>query len=926
VMWLGFFVGLLVTSVLYAGFGNFQAVQAILGGLLGALFARVLRLQATLEQLQRESAIQLRTRSAAEYARETAPAPSRESEQAPAAPAPSDAASAVFAAKAAAVKAPPAAAPIIFEASEPADAIAKPAFHSEVEPVFGMRSVATPPPLPARPSSRPYQEATAPPMPSVPAWLSSWLSFDNWPIKLGVLLLLIGLGSGYRYLEAQGYLRLPIGYRLIGISLLAIAALAFGWRQRQQRASFALSLQGGALGALLITIYAALQQYQLISGGLAFSLMLAVVATGVVLALLQDALWLALFAALGGFLAPILASTGGGNHVQLFTYYLILNTGILAIALRKGWRALNVLGAIATFGIGLLWGARLYQPEHLMTVTPFLLAFFLMYLAITVLYALRHGEGEAVFDAVLVFGVPLATLSALFGLLQHNRPAIGWFCVCAALLYAVLRHLLQRRSSADVLQQGFLILALSFATLAIPLLFNARITSVLWALEGAGAIWLGLKQNRAGPVFIGYALQAFAALYFLDRFRFDAALSFFNVQYAGALVIALAAWISSYFLDQKQRGVEAVSLLLWGAAWWFGIHLVQIVEFAPERLMLALAIVCVAASIMLFAVLQDWLRWPRPMLLAVLAIMTLPLWVASLVLFERPLLHGRGLALALFFVASLYALHQQRDDQSSVRNRLHALLLLSASLLISIVLHARLPVGASDSLRFAVVVLPFVALAWASYRPLAAIAWPLSQHFSDWAPGLLRVLLVLLYLLCFYACGLMGEATPLRFVPIVNPLEITQLLILWLLWRVVRSHSQAAAAHASEQVQILQRALYLLTFFVLSAITLRLQAYFFAPSASMLAAFSSQSGQAALSIVWSLLGCGAMLLGNARARRSLWVAGASLMGLVLIKLLLIDRQHLGDLPGIIAVLGVGALLAAVGYFAPAPPAQSASAG
>jgi uncharacterized membrane protein len=43
--------------------------------------------------------------------------------------------------------------------------------------------------------------------------------------------------------------------------------------------------------------------------------------------------------------------------------------------------------------------------------------------------------------------------------------------------------------------------------------------------------------------------------------------------------------------------------------------------------------------------------------------------------------------------------------------------------------------------------------------------------------------------------------------------------------------------------------------------------------------------------------------------------------LVLLKLALIDRQFLGDLPGIVAFLVVGGLLVLVGYFAPQPPAQ-----
>ena len=46
---------------------------------------------------------------------------------------------------------------------------------------------------------------------------------------------------------------------------------------------------------------------------------------------------------------------------------------------------------------------------------------------------------------------------------------------------------------------------------------------------------------------------------------------------------------------------------------------------------------------------------------------------------------------------------------------------------------------------------------------------------------------------------------------------------------------------------------------------------------------------------------------------------AVLMALVLVKLMLVDRNHLNDLSAILGVLVVGVLLVAVGYFAPVPP-------
>ena len=72
-------------------------------------------------------------------------------------------------------------------------------------------------------------------------------------------------------------------------------------------------------------------------------------------------------------------------------------------------------------------------------------------------------------------------------------------------------------------------------------------------------------------------------------------------------------------------------------------------------------------------------------------------------------------------------------------------------------------------------------------------------------------------------------------------------------------------------------------------------------------------------MVWTLIGVGAWILGSRRANRPLWMAGAVLMAIVLVKLLLIDRQYFGDIAGIVSFLFVGLLMVGVGYIAPTPP-------
>ena len=85
------------------------------------------------------------------------------------------------------------------------------------------------------------------------------------------------------------------------------------------------------------------------------------------------------------------------------------------------------------------------------------------------------------------------------------------------------------------------------------------------------------------------------------------------------------------------------------------------------------------------------------------------------------------------------------------------------------------------------------------------------------------------------------------------------------------------------------------------------------------------TAQAGLTLLWSVLGMAAWIAGSRRGERGTWLAGAALMGLVLAKLVLVDWQDLGNLPGILSFIAYGLLCLAVGYFAPAPPRRDAPA-
>lgn len=435
------------------------------------------------------------------------------------------------------------------------------------------------------PQAAPHVDAAAawlaePSEPRGPSWIEravgaarDWLFGGNTVLRVGVLLLFLGLAFLLRY--ASERVVVPVELRYMGVAAAAIALLGLGWWLRHTRETYALLLQGTGIAVLYLTVFAAMRLHPLLSPGQALGLLVAVTLFSAVLAVLQDALGLAAAAALGGFAAPILTSTGAGNHVALFSYFALLNAGIFAIAWFKAWRLLNLIGFFGTFGIGFAWGLRSYTPELFASTEPFLLLFFLMYVAIGLLFARRRlreaggltdgaDRGETLrwslrqtdyVDGTVLFGTPLIGFGLQYAVIRHLEFGPAFSALILGLFYMLLARLLAGRTAgrALLLVEACLALGVVFGTLAIPLGLDARWTSAAWAVEGAGIYWLGLRQGRWLARVFALLLQGGAAIAFLGGLRLGLG-TLLDAAPLGALMLG-AALLFSYWQLRRQDGI-----------------------------------------------------------------------------------------------------------------------------------------------------------------------------------------------------------------------------------------------------------------------------------------------------------------------------------------------------------------------------------
>jgi len=253
------------------------------------------------------------------------------------------------------------------------------------------------------------------------------------------------------------------------------------------------------------------------------------------------------------------------RHVVLFSYYAVLNAGILAVAWFKAWRPLNIAGFVFTFAIGTAWGVLKYRPEDFATTEPFLVLFFLFYLGISVLFTLRQPPDlKGYVDGTLVFGTPLAAFglqsAMLHGrLLELAYSALAYSALAVSALYLTLAWLLKRRGDNQrLLFEAFLALGVVFLTLTVPLALDVRWNSITWAIEGAALVWVGCRQDRILPRVFGSLLIAAAGCLAATRFAYHGqGFALPLVDYYGVLALSAAA----IFAARTLAGVCILALM-----------------------------------------------------------------------------------------------------------------------------------------------------------------------------------------------------------------------------------------------------------------------------------------------------------------------------------------------------------------------------
>jgi uncharacterized membrane protein len=213
-----------------------------------------------------------------------------------------------------------------------------------------------------------------------------------------------------------------------------------------------------------------------------------------------DTQWLAVLGLVGGFLTPVILSTGQDAQVVLMSYMALLNGGILTLAAWKRWPLLNTLGFLCTWLLFTGWFESHYTAAAFWRTMVFLHLFFLMYAFVPFVYYFVHASGERLTGLGLSSLNTLVAFGYAFGMIRAyytSLPAISVVTLLYASLFFGMANFLSRRHPEN-LEPFVLLLAkgLLFLIVTVPLLFSGHWVTLFWAVQVVVILWAGLRLHN----------------------------------------------------------------------------------------------------------------------------------------------------------------------------------------------------------------------------------------------------------------------------------------------------------------------------------------------------------------------------------------------------------------------------------------------
>ncbi|GJM26414.1 MAG: hypothetical protein DHS20C16_28290 [Phycisphaerae bacterium] len=509
---------------------------------------------------------------------------------------------------------------------------------------------------------------------------------QKWLLIAGLAITVLAVGYFLKYSFDRNWVgpmgRVAMAYGT-GLAMLGLGEFC----RRRKFEIFGLYVIGGGIAVLYFASYAAFQIYHLFGQVPAFALMTVVTALAGGLSLFYDTKWLAVLGIIGGFLTPIVLSTGTDNQVALMTYIAILNGGILAIATSKQWNLLNYLGMTLTWAIFSAWYAKYYDQPRFWITTVYLNIYFLAYALVPFIYYFVRTERRDLIgftitipNAFIAFGYSYAMIRERFSLEMVGVVSISY----SILFFAMAAYLYKRnRESIDAIVL-LLAKAILFLVITVPILFSEHWITVFWTVQGAVLMWAAVRladaRLRNGAVALMVAATAkFLIVDYVHVFELKILRMLFKDGYNAMLVerwLATAVVLGTLFVSARSlRDAKSEKASRWHdlAATFFGLFgavlfivaNVEVItcfgELAPKAVFAAVSVLWAvfAAGLMILGFLRN-LAILRRCAIVLFAVTIVKVFVRDMSSVDTPFRILSFLVLGLMLVGASYLYHRYK--------------------------------------------------------------------------------------------------------------------------------------------------------------------------------------------------------------------------------------------------------------------------
>ncbi len=340
--------------------------------------------------------------------------------------------------------------------------------------------------------------------------------------RIGIIALLIGMAWFLKFAIDNQWIG-PLSRVLIGlVSGVGIIGWSESFRRNNYRA-FSYSMKALGTGILYLSLWAAYTVFHLVPGAVALLAMVLVTASNAILCWMQNSEVLAFYAAIGGFITPLLLSNGQNHALELFSYLLLLDLASIVLIALRPWSRLLLAAFVGTSFYAIAWYVSYYSDRQFALAAFFLVAFFLLFaIAPQLLRNLRlttQARNLSVQDNVVLIALPLLNAALAFfefyALLSEpgRTYARPWIALPLAAFYLVMLRISRRwhlNGGPMALPTVYMAISVIFFTAAIPLELHDHYIPIGWLLEGALLLWMARQQAQPELRFLASAVLALA--------------------------------------------------------------------------------------------------------------------------------------------------------------------------------------------------------------------------------------------------------------------------------------------------------------------------------------------------------------------------------------------------------------------------------